>query len=99
MILFLIVNGTFFKIFTISSFPSDLKSFFHPLYCFSTISVCFFNSLRNREYSHKFNVAAGKFFFPVKNSSLLAFPDDKVFRINKRHNKKGNRKLKDRKNK
>ena len=49
------------------------------------MSNCFFNSLPNGKYSNLFIVAAfsnkscsGKTSFPVKNSYLLTFPDDKA---------------------
>ena len=57
----------------------------NPWYCFFTISDCAFNSLSKGEYSNYFIVAAfssksfsGKTSFPVKNSYLLTFPDDKT---------------------
>ena len=49
------------------------------------VVVCFFNSLPNGEYSNLSIVAAffsksfsSKIYFPVKNSYLLTFLDDKI---------------------
>ena len=49
------------------------------------MSVCFFNSLPNGEYSNLLIVAAlssksfsGKTSLPFKNTYLLIFPDDKA---------------------
>ena len=54
-------------------------------YCFFAMPVCAFNFLPNGNYSNLFNSAvfsskslSGKTFFPVKNSYLLTFPDDKA---------------------
>ena len=52
---------------------------------FFAMSVCAFHSLANREHSNLFTVAAfycksfsGKTSFPVKNSYVLTFIDDKA---------------------
>ena len=54
-------------------------------FCFYTALVCFFNSLPNGESLNLLIAAtfskksfSGKASFPVKNSYLLTFPDDKA---------------------
>ena len=54
-------------------------------YCFFPMLICAFNSLPKGRYSNHFFVSAfsiksfsGKTSFPVKNSHLLTFPDDKA---------------------
>ena len=67
------------------AFSSFLLNIFFFWYWFSATLVCFFNSFPNGVYSNLLIEAAfssksfsGKLSFPVKNSFLLTFPDDKA---------------------
>ena len=80
-----VIAGFYFLIVSGSSFLPDLKCLFNPWYIFYATLVCFFNSVPNGEYSNLFIAAAffnkyfsGKESFPVKNSYLLTFLDNKA---------------------